>query len=904
MSKIEVPYYQQSSENTLELLGVDQSVGLTESEVEKRRQQFGRNQLPSAPRLSLIKLFLGQFKDVLVVILIIAATVSLGVSFLEEHGSQTESILIYFIVLAIAVVGFFNEYKAEKTVEALRALMSHSCRVRRDGKELEVLVDELVLGDIVLLDEGKKIPADIRILTANRLQANEASLTGESVPVSKHNEPLSETTSLGDRRNMLFSGTLVTTGTTEGVVVATGVGTEIGKIAKLVSEVEQEPTPMQRKLDDLGKKLGLIILLICAGVFGVIFFLDRDILTLDLVQRLIFAFTAAVALAVAAIPEGLAFVVRISLALGARRMAAKNALVRKLSAVESLGSTDVVCSDKTGTLTRGEMTVRNLFVSSAMYDITGTGYAAEGQLQQHGKKVETTDDIAQMLEVGVLCNNARVKNQQIMGDPTEGSLLVAAQKVGLKLDELEHSNKRVHEIPFSSERKMMSTVHERANNLLLVAVKGAPDVLLGHCTKILEKGKVRALTKQDKDIISDALTLMTSNALRVLGFAYKEVKDMSEDEDTLEQELIFVGMQGMMDPPRTEVKEVIQRVQSEAGMRVIMITGDNIETAKAVAKEIGITGEAMTGTELESLSEAELAKRVEHVGVYARVNPEHKINIVRALQHHGHQVAMTGDGVNDAPAIKAADIGVAMGITGTDAAKEAADMILLDDQFLTIIKAVEEGRGIYDNVRKFVTFLLSCNIAEVIVVVLGILVHGNLVLTAVQLLFINIVTDGLPAIALGSDPASRNVMKFKPQRFQQAILSRRLWAEIIIFGVLMSGLLLAQYTFSLQTQGVLAATSVAFIGMVIYEFARLVDIRSDYKIKWFSNPWLTISMAVSIFIQLAIVYITPLAELFKVQPISAANWLFISIGAVALFVVMKLVNPLLDRFGPENEVRA
>ncbi len=900
MSKLDTYFYQQSSETVLELMGSEQTRGLTSPEAEKRRKRFGFNELPRGNAFSPLKLFFSQFKDILIIILIIAATVSLGVSFLEKEGSITESLLIYLIVIAIAVVGFLNEYKAERTVEALRKLMSHSCRVRRDGSEFEIPVSELVPGDIVLLDEGKKIPADMRLLLANRLQVNEASLTGESVPVSKHTEPIANSHALGDQRNMLFSGTLVTTGNAEAVVVGTGTNTEIGKIAKLVNDVEQEDTPMQKKLNDLGKKLGLIIMGICVAVFVIIFFLDKESLTFELTHRLIFAFTAAVALAVAAIPEGLAFVVRISLALGARRMAAKKALVRKLSAVESLGSTDVVCSDKTGTLTRGEMTVRHIFVGNILYNLSGNGYGITGELYRDNKKVAASDDVRQLLEIGVLCNNARLKDGQILGDPTEGSLIVSAAKVNLHHDSLRRENPRIHEIPFNSERKMMSTLHRR-NKDLLVAVKGAPDVMLERCSKILINGKVHSLAADDREMITKTMNLMAGQALRVLGFAYKTIAQKPADEKELENDLIFVGLQGMMDPPRSEVKAVIERVQTEAGMRVVMITGDNIETAKAVAREIGIQGEAMTGAELIKLSEEELREKVEHIGVYARVNPEDKIKIVRALQHHGHQVAMTGDGVNDAPAIKAADIGIAMGITGTDASKEAADMILLDDQFVTIIKAIEEGRGIYDNVRKFVNFLLSCNIAEVITVLFGILLHGNLVLTAAQLLFINIVTDGLPAIALGSDPASKNVMKHKPRHYQQAILTKRLWVEIVVFGILMSAALLLQYTLELQAQGVTMAVSSVFIGMVVYEFVRLVDIRTDYKIRWWSNPWLTVSIIASMLIQIVIIYTPPLAAIFNVTPIGPESWLTIAIGAIALFIIMKLLNPLFDLIGPENQ---
>lgn len=898
MSKSTPNFYQQSADAAAEFFNVTPSTGLGSTEVKHRISKFGDNVLPSGPKFSVVKLFLSQFKDALIIVLIIAATVSLGLSFFEAHGSPTEALLIYFIVLSIAVVGFLNEYKAERTVEALKKLVSQTCRVRRDGEVVEIEASQLVPGDIVLLDEGKKVPADIRLIVANHLQVNESSLTGESVPVSKHAKVLTKELPLGDQRNMLFSGTLITVGAAEGVVVATGAATQIGKIASLVSEVEDEETPMQRKLNDLGRKLGFVIIGICAIVLLVILFLDRDLQNQDFLQRLLLAFTAAVALAVAAIPEGLAFVVRISLALGARRMAAKNALVRKLSAVESLGSTDVVCSDKTGTLTKGEMTVRQLFAGGDIFELTGSGYQTAGNLQKSGKKIVANKDVLRLCEIGLLCNNATLKNDQILGDPTEGSLLVAAAKVGLHRAKVDAANPRVQEVPFNSDRKMMSTLHKTKTGYVS-AVKGAPDVLLKYCTHIVKNDKVVAITASDKKEITQQLDAMAHQALRVLGFAYREFS-VVPGEYKMERGLVFVGLQGMMDPPRTEVKEVIERVQREAGMRVIMITGDNLETAKAVAKEIGIVGEALSGLELDAMTDKQFQERVEQVSVYARVNPEHKIRIVQALKHHGHQVAMTGDGVNDAPAIKAADIGIAMGITGTDAAKEASDMILLDDQFLTIIKAIEEGRGIFDNVRKFVNFLLSCNIAEVITVLLGILLHGNLLLTAAQLLFINIVTDGLPAVALGSDPASKNVMKFKPKHYQQAIINGRVWAEIIIFGGLMSLALLAQYTFNLGQHGAMVATSAVFMGMVVYEFVRLIDIRTDYHIKWFANPLLTVSMLASMAIQLAILYIPPFANLFNVTPITGLDWLMIAGGSVALFVIMKLLNPLFDLIGPEN----
>jgi P-type Ca2+ transporter type 2C len=931
--------------------------GLTDKEASSRLIKFGPNQLQAGKKINPLTLFLGQFKDVLVIILLVAAVVSWGVGLVGVNntvvsedlysamncGRQTtdylptdefcanpvsvcesdykadyqnlcseveetskgaqEALLIFAIVIAIAIIGFFNEYKAEKTVEALKKLVGSKATVRRGGRVIEIDAIDVVPGDIVILEEGAKVPADIRLVQVRNLQINEASLTGESLPVTKHDRLIDKNASLGDQKNMAFAGTFVTQGTAEGVVVETAQLTELGKIASLVNDVETEETPMQKKLDDLGKKLGLLILGICAVVFVIVIFFVDEAKDKDTVARIIFAFTAAVALAVAAIPEGLAFVVRISLALGARRMAAKNGLVRKLSAVEALGSTDVICSDKTGTLTKGEMTVREIVAGGQSYQVTGDGYSMSGLFMQQDKKSVLGIAQEQLLLVGALCNNARLKDESVFGDPTEGSLLVSAAKSGLDYEKLQNKYKRLDEVPFTSDRKFMSTVHA-TNKGFLVCSKGSVEATLERCVYMLDnKGKKIKLSSKDKQAIMERNKVLSSQALRVLAFAQKETTTKPEGFKAIEKELVFVGLQAMMDPPRTEVMQVIHRVQSEAGMRVIMITGDYIETAKAVAKEIGIEGEAISGVELEAMSQKEFEQKVEEISVYARVNPEHKIRIVMALKAHGHQVAMTGDGVNDAPAIKAADIGIAMGINGTDAAKEAADLILLDDKFITIINAIEEGRGIFDNVRKFVNFLISCNIAEVLVILFGILVFNNLLLTAVQLLFINIVTDGLPAIALGSDPARADVLKAKPGRFQEAILTKRVWVEIFIFGFLMTVIMLLQYWYNINNESQMAAVSAAFTAMVIYELVRLVDIRTDYKIRWLSNPMLTVAMAISILLQLAVLYVPFLADYFGVGPLSMHDWVFMAVGSVFLFVVMKLINPLLDKMvGQENHV--
>ncbi len=880
-------FYQKTTKETLSALGVNESSGLSASEVTKRQSVYGPNRLESKKKVSILGLFFSQFKDVLVIVLIVAATVSLVLSYVEENGSAKESLLIYAIVVAIAIVGFLNEYKAERTVEALSKLVGFSAKVIRNGMQELIPASELVPGDIIVLAEGDKVPADIRLLSAKVLKINESSLTGESLSVEKNMDQIKGSVSLGDQRNMIFSGTIVTTGTGRGVVVATAGATEIGKIAGLVEGVEESQTPMQKKLDNLGRQLGAGVLAICLLVFVIIFFLDKELINESLLQRLILAFTAAVALAVAAIPEGLAFVVRISLALGARRMAAKNALVRKLSAVEALGSTDVICSDKTGTLTKGQMTVRNVWTLDAKSDITGTGYETKGEFSTDSAK------FTELLKIGLLCNDSHLKDGEIIGDPTEAALLVSAAKADITAD-----LKRIDEVPFNSERKLMTTIHKDGDKYY-VAMKGATENVLSKCSYVLKNGKSVPLTPADKHKILATNDDFAKQALRVLGFAYKTTSSKLNEKD-YEEGLTFVGLQGMMDPPRTEVAQVIERVQSEAGMRVIMITGDYIETARAVAKEVGIRGEAISGVEIDKLTPAQFAKKVQEISVYARVNPEHKIRIVQALQKHGHQVAMTGDGVNDSPAIKAADIGIAMGITGTDATKEAADLILLDDQFLTIISAIEEGRGIFDNVRKFVNYLLSANIGEVITVLLGVVFLNRLVLSAAQLLFINIVTDGLPAIALGSDPAEKGVMRFKPYHFQGRILSPRIWAEMFIFGLAMSLIILGLFIFNLEYGSTIQAVSAAFAAMIIFELVRLIDIRTDYKIKWFSNPWLSVAMLGSVLLLFAVMYIPALSITFGLQPISSINWVVIGVGSASLFVIMKILNPILDLWMPET----
>ncbi len=854
-----------SFEKTAQELHCDSKTGLTQNEA-TRRLENGRNELTSKHKINPFGLFLSQFKDALIIVLIVAATISLGLSLYENNGEYKEALLIYAIVLVIAFVGFFNEFKAEKTINALKQLVGHTARVRRDGKLHEIDSVLVVPGDIVLLEAGQKVPADIRLAAAKELHINEASLTGESEAVTKHIEPVNENAIVADRKCMAYSGTFVTNGTGWGVVVATGESSEIGTIARLVDDVEVEATPMQQKLDDLGKKLGYIIAVICAIVFFVVLFMVPSEGDSGTIHRIIFAFTAAVALAVAAIPEGLAFVVRISLALGSRRMAAKNALVRKLSAVEALGSTDVICSDKTGTLTKGEMTVREVYVNGKVVSVTGSGYDVQGSFSEPAKSLEL------LLTIGLMCNDAKLKKDAVIGDATEAALLVSAEKFGLKSLALHKKLPRHDEIPFSSERKMMSTIHKNSSQHI-VYTKGAAEVLIAKCSHHLdENGNLRPLTAEVKKAILTQTHAFRTQALRVLGFAYRELKSTNLAKKDIEKDLVFVGLQAMIDPPRKEVIEVVKEVQEEAGIRVVMITGDHIETARAIAKEIGIAGRAVTGADLDKLNDHALSQQIDEIGIYARVSP-------------------AGDGVNDAPALKAADIGIAMGKSGSDVAKEAADLILLDDQFLTIIKAIEEGRGIFENVRKFVNFLISCNIAEVLTILVGILVYQNLLLTAAQLLFINIVTDGLPAVALGSDPARKNVLKSKPHLFQGAIINKKLWIEIFIFGIVMSTILAVQYYF-LNSHGHEVAVATLFTAMVVYELLHLIDIRSQYKISWLSNPWLIVSILFSFGLQFIVLYVPAVAANFDAEPIGLAPWIIIGIGAVAISIIMRTLSKI------------
>ena len=716
--------------------GID---GLDEEEAKKRLAQYGPNEITRKREISPLRIFLSQFNSFIVYILIAAVIISV---ILHEY---IDSAVIIAILIVNAVLGFFQEYRAEKAIESLKKMAALQATVIRNGEKKRINSNELVPGDMIAFESGDRIPADARIIEGYLLEVMESSLTGESLSVKKESTPINDTSTLGDMKNMLFAGTNVTSGSGRAVVVKTGMDTEMGKIAESIDSVEDDETPLQKRLDRLGRKLGILTLIICGIiiVFGI--FKGGNILEMIMV---------GVSLAVAAVPEGLPIVVTIALALGVKRMVRHNALIKRLHSVETLGCTTVICTDKTGTLTRNEMTVTKLYVNDTIVDITGTGYGISGEFLSSEKKIDALA-AELLLRIGALNNDAALsENESIVGDPTEGCLIVSAAKAGLKKSILNDDFPRVNEIPFDSERKRKSTVH-RTKEGIIMYTKGAPDMVINLCSKVDIRGKISPLSDETKNMIIETNQKFASKALRVLAFAYKPLDSAEDVEKSDEKDLIFVGLQGMIDPPRDQVRSAIEKCKN-AGIRSVMITGDYALTAQAIAHQLGIEGDAVTGEELEKLNDEVLKKTVKEISIFSRVNPEHKIQIVRALRETGEVVAMSGDGINDAPALKEADIGIAMGITGTDVTKETADMVLLDDKYTSIVNAVEQGRGIYENIKKFVNYLLSSNLGEVLILFIAMIIglkdsSGAIVmpLLATQILWLNLITDGLPAVALG-----------------------------------------------------------------------------------------------------------------------------------------------------------
>ncbi len=840
------------------------SKGLTEEEAEQRLQKYGYNELMERKRVTPLQIFVSQFKDIFVIMLLIAIVLSVMIGWYKSStaghdGSLDEyvdAITIGVIVALNSVVGFVQEYRSEKAIEAMKRLAAPRARVLRDGKETIIPSRQVVPGDIVILEAGDRIPADARLIEVVELKTEEAPLTGESTPVNKEIEAINEKTPVADRKNIVFMGTHITYGRGKAIVATTGMNTEFGKIAEMVQAVEEEETPLKQKLEHFAKKLGMIIIVVCAIVF--ILELIREGTHLENIADM---FMTAVALAVSAVPEGLPAVVTISLTLGARELAKRNAIIRRLASAETLGATTVICSDKTGTLTKGEMTVRKIYADDKTIDVTGVGYESKGEFLLDAKSIDPNknDGLRLILGAATLCTNAQYDGKNIVGDTTEGALIVAAAKAGMTKESLEKKYPRVHEVPFTSERKRMTTVHKSSEEKLFTYVKGAPEVILERSSNMIIDGKIKKLNQQKRKEILEINEKMASQALRILGIAFKELPAASSgkfDEETLENGLIFIGLMGMIDPPREEAKMAVKKCE-EAGIKTVMITGDHKLTAVAIAKELGMLKSDMVleGFELDALSDEEFEKVVENVSVYARVSPEHKLRIVNALKKKGHIVAMTGDGVNDAPALKQSDIGVAMGITGTDVTREAADIVLADDNFATIVNAVEGGRTIYDNIRKFSFFLIRCNFDELALIGTFALLGLELPLTAGMILWLNLVTDGGPALALTMEPPEKDVMKRSPRNPKEGVLYGRIASIIATFTlqfVLTGGLFYWQYYMlpgPLTETKLAQARTMAFVRATLQELFVVWNCRSEkhnaFKVGFRSNKFLLVSVIVS-----------------------------------------------------------
>lgn len=876
-------YYSLSVSETIKSIKTSLK-GLSEEEAGLRLVKYGANELKKRKQISPFQILFRQFTSCIVYILLAALVISLLI------GEKLDAIVISVIVVLNGAFGFVQEFKAEKAIEALRKLTALKAKVVRDGKEMEIDSRELVPGDMVLLETGSKVPADARLIDIAALQVDESSLTGESVPSDKVIESLKEGILVADQENMVFMGTIVTKGHAKAVITNTGMKTEIGKIADMVQEAKEKLSPLQEKLKTFGKWLGFVTIGICVVVFGV--GVLREYLATGLFETdfAIEMFLASVALAVAAIPEGLPAIVTISLAFGVRRMVKRNALVRKLSAVETLGCTNIICSDKTGTLTKNEMTVKEIYADNTLIEVTGDGYTPEGKFVIEGKETADVSSLRLLFRSCTLCNDSRLVHNdrwEIFGDPTEGALLVSAEKAGFNKDEMEKRFPRIDEVPFDSVRKCMTTVHsDGAENVAYV--KGAPDGILNKCKYISINGQVRDITEDDKKEVLNVNQEMANRALRVLGFAYKTLteKDVSKPEE-VEKDLIFIGLQAMIDPPREEVKDAIARCKS-AGISTVVITGDHKLTAIAITKQLGMFKEgdrALSGEELDCLSEDGLDEIVEDIVICARVSPEHKVRILSALQRKGHIVAMTGDGVNDAPALKKSDIGIAMGITGTDVAKEASDMVLTDDNFSSIVNAVEEGRCIYNTIKQFVQYTLSSNLGEILVVFLAIIIGWPLPLLAIQILWINLLTDGLPGLALGLDPFNKDIMNRPPRRRDEGIISKDVIQNILIVGLVMgAGTLFMFYSYGIETH---KAKSIAFTTLVMFQLFNVLTYRAkNFKIDIKASKFLVGSVVISVLMQFAVLY-TPLNTAFKTVPLGLNDMIKILLTTFMLYVILE-----------------
>jgi len=854
-------WHSKKLEEVLSELRVDQK-GLNHEEADHRLREFGFNELKEKKRVTPLQIFLRQFKDIFVIMLLIATAISFLI------GETVDATTIAVIVVLNSVVGFVQEYRSEKAMEAMKKLTAPKARVIRDGSETVVPAREIVPGDLVLLEAGDRVPADGRLIEVVDLKVDEAVLTGESTDVTKNLSIIQGETSVGDRKNSVFMATHLTYGRGKAVVTSTGMKSEFGKIAEMVQTMKEEESPLKQKLERFAKKLGILVVALSALIFVLelyeIFFLGVT-QTAEPLANVIYAFQTAIALAVSAVPEGLPAVVTVSLALGARELAKRNAIIRKLSSAETLGATTVICSDKTGTLTKGEMTVRKIYVNGKMIDITGTGYESKGEFFENGNPISLKEnsELTLLLRAGALCTNASYDGKRVIGDTTEGALIVAAAKAGLAKKDMEDSGQRVHEIPFTSERKLMTTVH-KTSETLVAYVKGAPEITLERSTHILQDGHPKKLSTQAKKAILEANEKMANNALRVLGIAYRELpNDALEkvDSEDYETNLVFLGLTGMIDPPREEARQANLKCR-DAGIKTIMITGDHKLTAVAIAKELEMlrTDTVLTGAELDNLGDEEFERIVGEVSVYARVSPEHKLRIVKALKKKGEIVAMTGDGVNDAPALKQADIGIAMGITGTDVTREAADMVLADDNFETIVNAVEGGRTIYNNIRKFSFFLLRCNFDELAVIGIFALMGLELPLLPGMILWLNLVTDGGPALALTMDPPEMDVMKRPPRNPNEGVLHGRI-ASIIVTFILQFALTggIFYWQFYILGMPIEYARTMAFMRATLQELFVVWNCRSEkhnaFRVGFFSNKFLLFAVLASAAITIAIPFL-------------------------------------------------
>ena len=903
--------------------------GLSSDDARARLEREGPNEIEATEGISPLQIFIDQYKPALIWVLIVAAAVMAFVGHTIDAG------VIAAVVVFITVFGFLQDYRAEQSIQALKEMSTTYALVRRGGEKTEIDATNVVPGDIIFVESGDIVPADARIIEESNLSVDEAALTGESVGVSKEVGEVAEETSLAERENMLYKDTVVERGSGTAVVVETGPESEIGQIATALEEAEDRDTPFQAEMDRLGK-------IIAAGVIGIVSIIAITELVIGDTPPLQ-VFLTAVGIAVSAVPEGLPAVVTLSLALGARRMADQNALVRRLPIVEALGSVDVICTDKTGTLTEEEMTVQRIVANRETYEVTGTGYDTDGEFLQDDTPVDS-ERVAEVMRCGMLCNNVDVGTRErddatdegtgdnadattgpgegertYLGDPTEIALFVAAQKAGFDHDELDEAYPRLGEVDFTSARKRMTTVHRTPDGETVAYMKGAPETVIERCDRELVDGEFVELTDERRRELEAQNESFAEDALRVMGFAYRpdvpESQAQDPDED-LEQEMVFLGLQGMLDPPRPEVPGAIEGCL-DAGINVVMITGDNAVTARAVGEEVGLRStRVVTGPELEGMSDEELTDIVDDVDIFARTSPDHKTRILKTLQKKGHTVGMTGDGVNDAPAVKNADVGIAMGIRGTDVTEQASDIVLLDDNFATIRDAVQGGRRIFDNVRKFVNYLLSGNGGEVTMIFTGTLAGLGLVITPIQVLWINVVTDGIPALTMGVDPAAEDIMERDPRPPEEGVITKRIVTSVVGIAAFMTICLLPLFTLNFYGEvipgydvtgavvgwspdyevGRELAQTMVFTGFVVFEIVRIQAIRYRYGLGLFSNNWLVAAVAVAVTLQLLVLYTGTGQLLFDVEPLALVHWAQIGIAAVVFALLMSIFVKVQDLY--------